>query len=316
MQEFIDSWGYLGVFLSILATGVGFPMPEELPIVLGGAMGARDRVYVWIMLPVCIVGVIIGDSFLYLIGRFWGTKLVELPFIRKKLLPPDRLAKIADNFRKYGVTVLLFARLTPGIRAPIFLTAGITKMPIMNFLVADAIYAVPGVSILFFLGYWFTDAIIELIEAESRYVKPILVVVVLAGIGLYVAYLIWRKPVVTGNPKEMPPIVGPVTEKLEGVAESMAGKVLNRSPQPVMTRGGPVPNPPGNVIGRGLPPRRRGASAPGRRRTRPILAKTFARRSQTLKKMAQTQIVPPSPETAASSGQAHLNVDKQKKVSS
>ena len=239
MQEFIDSWGYLGVFLSILATGLGFPMPEELPIVLGGAMGARDRVYVWIMLPVCIVGVIIGDSFLYLIGRFWGTKLVELPFIRNKLLPPDRLAKIADNFQKYGVTVLLFARFTPGIRAPIFLTAGITKMPIVNFLVADAIYAVPGVSLLFFLGYWFTDTIIELIEAESRYVKPILVLVVLSGIGLYVVYRIWRKPVVTGNPAEMPPIVGPVTTKIEKVAENMADKVLHRS-----TPSGIIPAPP------------------------------------------------------------------------
>jgi membrane protein DedA with SNARE-associated domain len=229
MQEFIDSWGYLGVFLSILATGLGFPMPEELPIVLGGAMAARDRVYVWIMLPVCIVGVIIGDSFLYLIGRFWGTKLVELPFIRKKLLPPDRLAKISDNFQKYGVTVLLFARLTPGIRAPIFVTAGITKMPILHFLVCDAIYAVPGVSLLFFLGYWFTDTIIELIDAESRYVKPIIVLVVLSGIGLYVVYRFLRKPMVTGNPTEMPPIVGPVTTKIEKVAETMADKVLYRS---------------------------------------------------------------------------------------
>src|ERR1022692_3021938 len=136
MQEFIDSWGYLGVFIGILATGLGFPMPEELPIVLGGAMANSGKVYTWSMLPVCIVAVIIGDSFLYLIGRFWGSKLIEMPFIRRKLLPPERLAKIADNFKKYGVGVLLFARLTPGFRAPIFLTAGITKMPIMHFLLA------------------------------------------------------------------------------------------------------------------------------------------------------------------------------------
>src|SRR5947208_3115282 len=139
MDEFIQSWGYLGVFIGILATGLGFPMPEELPIVVGGILTNHGEVRWWIMLPVCIVGVIIGDSFLYLIGRFWGTKLLQLPFISKRLLTPDRLEAISENFRKRGVAVLLFARLTPGIRAPIFLTAGMTKLPITLFLLADGI---------------------------------------------------------------------------------------------------------------------------------------------------------------------------------
>ncbi|MSQ96387.1 MAG: DedA family protein [Gemmataceae bacterium] len=241
MEQFIDSWGHLGVFLAILATGLGFPMPEELPVVLGGAMAHSGKVYTWTMLPVCIVGVIIGDSFLYLIGRFWGSKLIEISFIRKKLLTPERFAKIADNFKKYGVGVLLFARFTPGFRTPIFLTAGITKMPIMHFLLADGIYAIPGVSILFFLGYWFTDSILELVKGDGdstmKYAKPIIVLVVLAGVGLYILYRIWRKPMVEGNPTEMPPIVGPVTEKLDQVAESMADKVLHRThpaPPPVI----------------------------------------------------------------------------------
>ena len=227
MEQFIESWGYLGVFLGILATGLGFPMPEELPIILGGVLTNHDEVRWWIMLPVCIVGVIIGDCFLYLIGRFWGTKLVELPFIRKKLLTPERLAKISENFQEYGVKILLFARLTPGIRAPIFLTAGITKLPITYFLLADGIYAIPGVSILFFLGYWFTDAIIDLVQ-QAAPVKPIIVLAALGGVIIYFLYDFWKKPMVEGSPTEMPPIVGPVTEKLEGVAESMAEKVADK----------------------------------------------------------------------------------------
>jgi membrane protein DedA with SNARE-associated domain len=227
MQEFIQSWGYLGVFLGILATGLGFPMPEELPIVLGGVLTTHDEVRWYFMLPVCIVGVIIGDSFLYWIGRFWGTKVIQLPFIRNKLLTPERFETIAENFQKNGVKILLFARLTPGIRAPIFLTAGIMRLPITYFLLADGIYAIPGVSILFFLGYWFTDSIIDLVQQTAN-VKPIIVLVVLAGVGVYVVYRFWRKPMVTGNPKDMPPIVGPVTEKLEGVAESMGQKMADK----------------------------------------------------------------------------------------
>lgn len=230
LREFIEVYGYYGVAVSILATGLGFPVPEEIPVLAAGAMVNHDKVSGWIMLPLCIVSVVVGDCLLYLIGRFWGSKLVQIPLLRKRLLTPERFAVITANFQKYGVKILLFARLTPGIRTPIFLTAGITKLPLAKFLIADAIYAVPGVTILFFLGYWFTDSIVDLAAEEPVYVRPIIVLVLLAAGGLYLAYRVWRKPMVTGNPTEMPPIVGPVTETLEGVAESVADKVLSRHP--------------------------------------------------------------------------------------
>ena len=50
MEEFLQSWGYLGVFVGILATGVGFPMPEELPVVVGGGLAGSDNATWWIML--------------------------------------------------------------------------------------------------------------------------------------------------------------------------------------------------------------------------------------------------------------------------
>jgi membrane protein DedA with SNARE-associated domain len=231
-EEFIRNYGYYGAALGILATGLGFPVPEEVPVLVAGAMANNKEIQIYYMLPICIVSVIIGDMMLYTIGRVWGSRLVQIPLIRNRLLTPERLAMISANFQKYGLQVLLFARVTPGIRTWIFLTAGITKLPLAKFVIADAIYAVPGVTILFFLGYYFTDSIIDLAAEEPVYVRPIIVLVVLAGVGLYIAYRMYRKPMVTGNPTEMPPIVGPVTERLEGVAESMAEKVLSRSQHP------------------------------------------------------------------------------------
>jgi membrane protein DedA with SNARE-associated domain len=72
VEEFLRSWGYLGIFLGIILTGTGFPMPEELPIVVGGALAGSGNALVWLMLPVCIAGVVVGDGALYLIGRFGG----------------------------------------------------------------------------------------------------------------------------------------------------------------------------------------------------------------------------------------------------
>lgn len=221
MEDFLTSWGYLGVFLGILATGLGFPMPEELPVVIGGLLVGTGQAVWWIMLPVCIVGVIIGDSFLYLIGRFWGAKLLERPFFRKRLLPPERLEKISHNFKEYGIKILLFARLTPGIRAPIFLFAGISRLPLIRFIIADGIYAVPGVSFLWFLGYLFTDSVVSFIENEASRIKSVIFGVVVLGVVGYFAYKFFRKPMVTGDPHEMPKLVEQVTEKLD-----MASKMI------------------------------------------------------------------------------------------
>jgi membrane protein DedA with SNARE-associated domain len=213
-EEFFRNWSYLGIFLGIVATGLGFPMPEELPVVIGGALAGKDLVYWWLMLPVCILGVIVGDFFLYGIGRLWGPRLVQYSWIKKRLLPPDRLARIERNFHEYGVKILLFARLTPGVRAPIFLTAGITRVPLAKFLLADGIYAIPGVSLLFFLGYWFTDNMVKLIEQDAEKVKYIIILVVIIAVVAYFAYRYFRRPVVTGAPEEMPPLVEKVTTKI------------------------------------------------------------------------------------------------------
>jgi membrane protein DedA with SNARE-associated domain len=218
VEAFLRDWGYLGVFVGILLTGLGFPMPEELPIVLGGALAGGQSAVWWIMLPVCIVGVVIGDSFLYLIGRLWGARLVQSPFVMKRVLSPEQLVKIAENFRKYGIRILLFARLTPGIRAPIFLTAGITKLPISLFLLADGIYAIPGVSLHFVLGYFFTDSMVALVKGELEVVKNVIILIVIGAVTAYFTYLFLRKPVVTGSPGEMPPLAEPMSHTYESVA--------------------------------------------------------------------------------------------------
>ena len=111
----------------------------------------------WTMLPVCIVGVSdrrqLPLSHRPISGaRGWcSCRLSARDCCRR-----NGSRASPTNFQKYGVKILLFARLTPGIRAPIFLTAGIMKLPVTYFLFADGIYAIPGVSMLFFLGYWFS----------------------------------------------------------------------------------------------------------------------------------------------------------------
>src|SRR5262249_29033446 len=163
-----DLYSYGGVFAALVAAGVGFPMPEEVPIVTAGALAGHawqdpgSSIRWWVFLPLCILGVVISDGLLYLVGRTFGLRVLTFPFVAR-ILPRERLERIQANFQKHGVLILLFARILPGIRSPIFLTAGIMKLSWKRFLLADGIYALPGVSLLFFLAFWFTDQFRDLV---------------------------------------------------------------------------------------------------------------------------------------------------------
>jgi membrane protein DedA with SNARE-associated domain len=209
-------WPYLTAFASLVAAGLGAPIPEELPVVGAGTWAALPGTvenygnFRWLILPVCILGVVISDGLLYGVGRKFGTRLLQTKLF-SKLLPPAKREEIEENFHKHGIKVLLFARLLPGIRSPIFIMAGIMKLPLKRFLLADGIYAIPGVSLLFFLAWWFGDVFVDLIKnfehGVDHYLKPLLILVALAGVIGYLVYRFLRKPVSTGDPKEMPKMV-------------------------------------------------------------------------------------------------------------
>jgi membrane protein DedA with SNARE-associated domain len=177
---------YWTVFLLLVGAGVGLPVPEELPVLAGGLLVGRPEAVLhwWIMLPLCVVGVVVSDGLLYGVGRWWGRRLLGSRWIASRL-SADRLHRIQDDFRTHGVKILLCARFLPGVRSPIFIAAGILRMPFGLFVLADGLYAVPGVSLIFLLGYLFTDQILGFAQRIAE-VKLVVAGGLLIGFGYFV----------------------------------------------------------------------------------------------------------------------------------
>lgn len=230
MLHQFNQFGYQGVFFALIAAGFGFPIPEELPVITAGILvGHADTELVWyIMLPVVMAGVVIGDGILYAIGRIWGHRLLDLKWVQRNFVPPEKRHEIEKNFADRGIMVLLGARLLPGIRTPIFLMAGVLRVPLGRFLFADALYAVPMVNVLFWLSYMLTDQMLVLFNKIDEY-RPLVIVAVLSGVAgaLVQKYIIGRR-VSTGEPPHVPKLISKPAEAVAHVFESAVERVSGR----------------------------------------------------------------------------------------
>jgi membrane protein DedA with SNARE-associated domain len=186
IAQFLEEFTYLGVFLILFVAGLGVPIPEELPIMAGGVLAHEGVVRWWLMLPVCVLGVLSGDVVLYWIGRHWGERVLSWRAVRF-VMSREREESLKAAYRRHGVKIVFTARHVMGLRAAAFLTAGIARVPFGKFLAVDAAAAMVGVPVSFGLAFFFTDqleAIIAGVHRVERWVVILALVVAAAWIGI------------------------------------------------------------------------------------------------------------------------------------
>ncbi len=202
-----------GWFGLLVSAAFGNPVPEEVWIAMAGGHASTLtefgllRFLVW---PVVIVGALVADVLLYGLGRLFGARLLEMKWLRR-LCPPKKQLDIAYNFHRYGFFIFMVGRLVPGIRTTLFLTAGMMRLNLLRFCVADGIGGIFGGSLFFFLGYGLGSHFIDLLKTVEDRFAPYRAVLIILVLGVVVAYLLYaflRKPIPTGNPKDVP-IIGP-----------------------------------------------------------------------------------------------------------
>ena len=140
-------YGYFSVFFILLICGFGVPIPEDITLVAGGIIAGLGFADVHIMVAVSLLGVLIGDGTMFTLGRVFGERILRFRPIRR-ILPPRRFAQVQEKFAKYGNWVLFVARFLPGLRSPIYVTAGMSRQVCYcRFLIMDGMAALISVPV-------------------------------------------------------------------------------------------------------------------------------------------------------------------------
>lgn len=152
----IEHFSYAAIIVVLVLCGLGLPLPEEVPILTSAILAASGTLNPWWALGSLMVGIMLGDSVIYWLGRRWGTQVLEHR-LAKRMLTPERRDKIAGYFDKYGAWIIFIGRFLPGLRAPLFLTAGTMRVSFWTFFGMNGAAAAISVPASFGLAYYFTN---------------------------------------------------------------------------------------------------------------------------------------------------------------
>ena len=175
----------------LLACGFGLPIPEDITLIAAGILAGTGKISIVGAYVVGFVGVLAGDSMLFSIGRKYGKAAFKWPVFRK-IFTPKIIKKAEEKIQANAKMVCFIARFLPGLRAPIYLSAGVLGVRPMTFFMQDGLAALISVPVWVYLGQWAgSNMDLALQKAQEFHVYLLL------GIGLLLAFWIgkafWRK---------------------------------------------------------------------------------------------------------------------------
>ncbi len=176
---------YVCLTLTLFVCGIGVPLPEEGVFLAAGWYGQDHGANVWILCACGVLGVLMGDSIPYWMGRKHGVRLLKKrPF--SWFLKEKGIQKTREFFGKNGSKTVFVGRFIAGLRMPTFFMAGSMGVSYWTFLFWDLLGALISCPTSIWLAYTYGKRA-EVMLTESKTV----LFTVLGLIVLYMVYHVW-----------------------------------------------------------------------------------------------------------------------------
>ena len=186
VDGWLESYGYLVVFLLVMIESIGIPVPGETALI-GAALyaGSTHKLEIWGVIAAAAAGAIVGDNIGFSIGRYGGAKVL-LRHGHRIGLHEGRLKIGIWLFRRHGGKVVFWGRFVSVLRTYAAFLAGTNQMAWPRFLFFNAAGGIVWATTFGIAYYVFGSAL----EKLSTTIDIGLGV---AGVVGLVAFLVWSK---------------------------------------------------------------------------------------------------------------------------
>lgn len=179
LVSLIKAAGYLGILGIVFAESgllFGLFLPGDSLLFTAGLLASQGYFNIAVLIAICFIGAVLGDSFGYAFGRKTGSML----FIKEDSLifKKSHLERARIFYETHGGKTIILARFMPIIRtfAPIIAGVGTMKYPV--FLLYNVIGATLWAAGLPIFGYFLGSIIPDV----DKYVITIVVLIIIASI--------------------------------------------------------------------------------------------------------------------------------------
>src|SRR5579884_1603865 len=190
LTHLIGQHNYLMLFVLILIEEAGcpLPLPGESLIIYAGSRIVRGE-----MSPLRVFGAVvpasaIGCTILYFLARTGGRALVAR-WGHRIHFDEHALDRMEAKAKRIGPVAVLFGRLTPGIRVPTDVAAGIFRIPFKFYLPYALLATCIRLAFFLYVGataHRFGTAIA--ITRDAKVVTGLIVILIVAAVALFT----WR----------------------------------------------------------------------------------------------------------------------------
>jgi len=171
---------YLWLAGILLLCGLGLPIPEDISLIAAGYFSYKGVLYIHKAFIVCLCAVLLGDTFAFFLGRWFGRRVLATGWARR-YFTPRRQRRVRAYFRKFGNRVVFLGRFTPGLRFSIFFSGGMLHLRPSVFIIYDSMAAAISVPVLVYLAWFFGGQIAHVVSYARRTEHGILVLLVWGG---------------------------------------------------------------------------------------------------------------------------------------
>jgi len=195
MEEFIlsfmESYGYLAVFILVCVENLFPPIPSEVILTFGGFSTTYTELNIIWLIIISTLGALLGAYILYFIGKFFNKerlkKIISGKIGKLLRLKEKDIEKADEWFDKKGQKTVFFCRFIPIVRSLISIPAGMSEMPILKFSIYTILGTVIWNTVLIILGSVLGESWKYVVEIMDKYSYLTLIILII----LFILATIW-----------------------------------------------------------------------------------------------------------------------------
>lgn len=179
-------WIYAAIALFCFVENIFPPAPSDMLVVACGSFIGFGSVGFIPALLLAAAGSTGGFAVMYMIGRWFGTRIVETG--KLKFVPVARIHTVEGWFQKYGYAVIIVNRFLSGTRAVVSFFAGMSGLSLPKTVALSFVSAMAWNAILLYAGKELGENwrdLSEILKIYSRAITSIVILTLLFAVGRY-----------------------------------------------------------------------------------------------------------------------------------